>query len=255
MESRWGSWPAFSAALLLVSAYVLLAQESSATGAISMRPPDALANSVMQDMHIPTTPGAPFSAKSVSTLVETRHGSPMLFGFFSMVARNSSGRMYFESRRLFPASGEPAPRRYFIVIDPGEHTRTVCYPATKTCRINSFKHVSDTEPQTSEEAAPASTTESVSLGTDVIESVTVSGTREITTIAAGAYGNREPITTYKEVWHSPELDLDVSITRTDPRWGRQTRRLTEISRGEPDPDYFAIPADYKMLDNRTSAKQ
>src|ERR1700722_9768877 len=210
MESRWGSWPAFSAALLLVSAYVLLAQESSATGAIPMRPPDALANSVMQDMHIPTTPGAPFSAKSVSTLVETRHGSPMLFGFFSMVARNSSGRMYFESRRLFPASGEPAPRRYFIVIDPGEHTRTVCYPPTKTCRINSFKHVSDTEPQTSEEAAPASTTESVSLGTDVIESVTVSGTREITTIAAGAYGNREPITTYKEVWHSPELDLDVS---------------------------------------------
>ena len=85
--------------------------------------------------------------------------------------------------------------------------------------------------------------------------MTVSGTREITTIAAGAYGNREPITTYKEVWRSPELDLDVSITRTDPRWGRQTRRLTEISRGEPDPDYFAIPADYKMLDNRTPAKQ
>ena len=135
-----------------------------------MRPPDAPANSIIQDMHIPTTPGAPFSAKSVATLQETRHGSPMLFGFFSMVARNSSGRMYFENRRFFPASGEPAPRRYFIVIDPGEHTRTVCYPATKTCRINSFKHISEAEPQTSEEAAPASTTESISLGTDVIES-------------------------------------------------------------------------------------
>lgn len=36
--------------------------------------------------------------------------------------------------------------------------------------------------------------------------------------AAGAYGNREPMTTYEEIWHSSELDLDVSITRTDPRW-------------------------------------
>jgi len=255
MKSLWGSWPVFPAVLVLLSASVLLAQDISPTDLIRMRPPDAPANSVIQDMHIPTTPGAPFSAKSVATLVETRHGSPMLFGFFSMVARNSSGRMYFENRRFFPASGDPAPRRYFIVIDPGEHTRTVCYPTTKTCRINSFKHISDVEPQTSEEAAPASTTESVSLGTDVIESVPVSGTREITTIAAGAYGNHEPITTTKEVWHSPELDLDVSITRTDPRGGRQTRRLTEISRGEPDPDYFAIPADYKMLDNRTPAQQ
>ncbi len=255
MKSRWGSWPAFPAVLLLMSASVVVAQEPSATGAIRMRPPDALANSVIQDMCVPTTPGAPFSAKSVATLVETRHGSLMLFGFFSMVARNSSGRMYFENRRFFPASGEAAPRRYFILDDPVEHTRTVCYPATKTCRINSSHHISDVVPQTSEEAAPASTTESISLGTDVIESVAVSGTREITTIAAGAYGNREPITTTKEVWHSPELDLDVSITRTDPRWGRQTRRLTEISRGEPDPDYFAIPADYKMLDNRTPAKQ
>ena len=255
MKSRWGSWPAFPAALLLLSASVLPAQEPSPTDLIPMRPPDALANSVIKDMYVPTTPGAPFSAKSVATLVATRHGSPMLFGFFSMVARNSSGQMYFENRRFFPASGEPAPRTYFILIDPGEHTRTVCYPATKTCRINGFKHISEAEPQTSVEAAPASTTESIALGTDVIESVTVSGTREITTIATGAYGNREPITTYKEVWHSPELDLDVSITRTDPRWGRQTRRLTEISRGEPDPDYFAIPADYKMLDNRTSAKE
>ena len=85
--------------------------------------------------------------------------------------------------------------------------------------------------------------------------MTVSGTREIHYDRCRAYGNRESITTYKEVGHSPELDLDVSITRTDPRWGRQTRRLTEISSGEPDPDYFAIPADYKMLDNRTPAKQ
>jgi hypothetical protein len=141
------------------------------------------------------------------------------------------------------------------MIDAGEHTRTVCYVATKTCRINSFRHSTYDESQSRDEAPPASRTETVSLGTNVIEAVTVTGTRETTTIAAGAFGNGLPIITTKEVWHSPELDLDVSTTRTDPRNGTQTRKMTEISRAEPDAQYFSIPADYELLDNRVPAKQ
>jgi len=155
----------------------------------------------------------------------------------------------------FGASGEPLPRTYFIVIDPAEHTRTTCYVATRTCRINAFRHVSYDETEKADEAPRASTTESISLGSQEIESLTVVGTRETTVIAAGAYGNRQPIVTTKEVWRSPELDLDVSISCTDPRWGAQTRRMTEISRAEPGAENFAIPADYKLLDDRPPAKQ
>jgi hypothetical protein len=253
------SWLALTAALLLASAVALAAQESTprvpvsapvATGAAA---PDLV--QCIENMYVPPIPHAPFSAKSVASLTHTlRGGSTSYFEFFSLLARDSSGRIYFENRRPMPTSGDPEPRTYFIVIDPGERTRTICYVATKTCRINSFRRTTYAESQSRDEAPPASSTESVSLGTDVIESLTVTGTRETTTIAAGAYGNHRPIITTKEVWHSPELDLDVFTTRTDPRNGAQTRKITEISRAEPDAQYFSIPFDYEMLDNRVHTK-
>lgn len=254
MTSSRSLWLVMLVTLLAGSVTVLSAQEPSAEADPPVaRFPDAAANAVIYDMHISTTPSAPFSAKSVASLTQIRHGQTVQFAFFSLVARDASGRMYFENRRAFSNAGEPSLHTYFIFIDPGEHTRTVCYVATKTCRINAFRHVSYDDSQTRDEVPPASKTESVNLGTNVIESLNVVGTREVTTIAAGAFGNR-PIVTTKEVWHSPELDLDVSITRSDPRWGTQTRKMTEISRGEPDSEYFGIPADYKLLDHRPPAK-
>jgi len=248
------AWLVLPAAMLVASVALLPAQNSSTQELAGLLPPDAAANAVIADMYIPTTPSEPFSAKSVASLTQLRDKSTLRFGFISLVARDSTGRMYFENRRSLTASGEPLPRTYFIVIDPGEHTRTMCYVATKTCRINAFRRVTYAESEIRDETSAASTTESANLGTEEIDSITVVGTRETTSIAAGAYGNRQPIVTSKEVWHSPELDLDVSITRTDPRWGTQTRKITEISRGEPDPEYFAIPTDYKLLDNRPPAK-
>ena len=97
--------------------------------------------------------------------------------------------------------------------------------------------------------------QSVSLGTNVIDALTLEGTREITTVAVGAYGNSKPLTITRELWHSPELDLDVVITKTDPRSGRFTRKIEILSRNEPDPEYFAIPADYTFLDNRPKVKK
>jgi hypothetical protein len=236
-------------AFLIVSAAVLTAQEPSLVPA-GTRPPDAAANTIIDNMYVPTTPNAPFTAKSVAVLTQNRQGSTVPFGFMSLVARDSSGRTYFENRRPFAPSGEPLPRTYFIVIDPGEHTRTMCYVATKTCRINAFRHVTDADSETDVEAPRATATESVSLGTRMMESIPVVGTRDTTAIAAGAYGNRQPFFVTKEVWHSPDLNLDVLITRTDPRWVEQTRKMTEISPGEPDATYFAIPGDYQLLDNR-----
>ena len=256
------SWLGFIAFVFLASAVAQPAQESSrvpvsapvatAVGATATAPDLAPG---IENMYVPPTPHAPFSAKSVASLTRSLHdGSTSYSEFFSLLARDSSGRIYFENRRPMPTSGDPEPRTYFIMIDPGEHTRTTCYVATKSCRINSFRRTTYAESQSRDEAPPASSSESVSLGTDVIEALTVTGTRETTTIAAGAYGNHRPIITTKEVWHSPELDLDVFTTRSDPRNGTQTRKITEISRAEPDAQYFSIPSDYEMLDNRVHAK-
>jgi hypothetical protein len=249
------SWLLSVAAIPLVSAAVVFAQESPVSLPSGTRPPDGAANSVMESMHIPSTTGAPFSATSVALLTQLRQGSTVRFGFISQVARDSSGRLYFENRRTIGPSGEPLARAYFIVVDPEARTRTVCYVTTKTCRIDAFHHESYDVSEGGEEAPPARATDSVSLGKRVIESEVVEGTRETTVIAAGAYGNRDSIVRTEEVWHSPDLDLDLLITRTDPRWGTQTRKMTEISRADPDPAFFTIPADYKMLDNRPPSKQ
>jgi hypothetical protein len=86
-----------------------------------------------------------------------------------------------------------------------------------------------------------------SLGTRDIEGVTAEGTRTITTIPAGAIGNERPIETVYERWYSKELQLIVFSKHTDPRFGEQTYRLTNISRSEPDRSLFAPPADYKIV--------
>jgi hypothetical protein len=262
MMPRNASRFALLAALLLVYPCSAAAQGDSPqkpSGAASARifPPDAAANRAIENMYVPTKAGEPFSAKSVATLTRTlSDGRVIEFGFFSLLARDSSGKLYFENRRNFPPEGsEPKPRTYFTIIDPGEHTRTMCYPATKTCRISGFKHVSYSDGEDGEEAPPASSSESASLGTSVMESLTVTGSRETTTIAAGAYGNEQPIVITRDVWHSPELDLNISMTKSDPRSGTQTRKITEILRAEPDSQYFAIPADYKFLDDRPHPKQ
>jgi hypothetical protein len=167
-----------------------------------------------------------------------------------MLARDSSGKLYFENRRAIEESGEMAPRWQFVIIDPKRQTRTTCYVETKTCRINAYRQVTYRESEGVEDAPRATKMESASLGTSVIDSLSVEGTKETTSVAAGAYGNSQPMEITREIWHSPELDLNVLITKVDPRTGTTTRKIDIVSRGEPDAAYFAIPPDYTFLDNR-----
>ena len=69
------------------------------------------------------------------------------------------------------------------------------------------------------------------------------------------YGNSKPLVITRDLWHSPELDLDVMISKTDPRSGTFVRKVEIISRNEPDPEYFTIPSDYTFLDNRPTARK
>ena len=68
------------------------------------------------------------------------------------------------------------------------------------------------------------------------------------TIPAGQIGNELPINIVSERWFSPELKVLVMSRQSDPRFGETTYRLTNISRGEPAPDLFEVPADYQIVD-------
>jgi hypothetical protein len=84
------------------------------------------------------------------------------------------------------------------------------------------------------------------LGKQTIEGVEAVGTRFTTTIAAGEVGNEQPISVVFEKWYSEELQTVVMTRSTDPRFGENTYRLTNINRGEPAHSLFEVPADYTL---------
>ena len=89
-----------------------------------------------------------------------------------------------------------------------------------------------------------------SLGSRDFEGVRADGTRTTHTIAAGVIGNEKPIALVTERWYSPELNLVMMSSNSDPRSGITVYRLANIKRGEPAADLFKVPADYKMRSER-----
>jgi hypothetical protein len=86
-----------------------------------------------------------------------------------------------------------------------------------------------------------------SLGIQDFEGVEAEGTRTTTTIPAGAIGNERPIDIIYERWYSKDLQMIISSRHSDPRFGDQTYKLTNIIRANPEGTLFVLPADFKML--------
>lgn len=87
------------------------------------------------------------------------------------------------------------------------------------------------------------------LGTRDFEGVSAEGTRRTTIIPAGAIGNDRPIEIVYERWFSKDLGMVVYSKNTDPRFGEQTYRITNVVRNEPDPSLFSVPTGYKRVDD------
>lgn len=88
------------------------------------------------------------------------------------------------------------------------------------------------------------------LGTQVIEGVNAKGKRETQTIPVGQIGNDRPIQVVSETWYSDELQMVVLSKHSDPRVGESEYRLTNISRDEPNPALFEVPAGYTIRDRK-----
>jgi hypothetical protein len=204
--------------------------------------------------------GAPFSA-SVST--ETTHtlqdGTVIHRSSQGSIARDSQGRsrreMTFSGFGPLAASG--GTRTRVSILDPVNGTHFMLDPASKTARKMSFqdhgpKNAANAEgrlekkqeKRAQEEAAGTLKTES--LGTQVINGVSAEGTRVTHTIPAGQIGNDKPIVSTSERWYSPDLQVVVKSTRTDPQFGTTTYSLTNIQKGEPASSLFTVPSDYAV---------
>jgi len=89
------------------------------------------------------------------------------------------------------------------------------------------------------------------LGTQNFEGIDAEGTRTTTTIPAGSIGNERPIEIVYERWYSKDLKMIVYSKHSDPRFGEQTYRLTNINRSEPDPSLFTPPPGFKVVSSNT----
>lgn len=85
-----------------------------------------------------------------------------------------------------------------------------------------------------------------SLGTQPINGVNAEGTRLTHTIPVGRIGNDRPINIVFERWYSPDLQVVVKSTRSDPRFGTTTYTVTNVQRTEPAPALFTVPSGYTV---------
>jgi hypothetical protein len=88
------------------------------------------------------------------------------------------------------------------------------------------------------------------LGTSTMDDLDVQETRETRTYNAGTFGNDRPVAVTKEFWYSPQLKINLAVTRNDPRTGEQRLQVTELSLSEPDPSWFVPPQEFKVVDLR-----
>lgn len=98
--------------------------------------------------------------------------------------------------------------------------------------------------------APRAEWKSEDLGTRTIAGVEARGQRTLRTIPAGEDGNELPLVITDEEWFAKDLGVEVMAVRDDPRVGRSTFEVQEITVGQPDASLFAPPAGYKIVDDQ-----
>jgi hypothetical protein len=183
-------------------------------------------------------------------------GTVVTTHLYAKLARDGQGRIYREHVSFVPVnSNEESKRREIDLLDPITHTRTACIVATRRCTVTGYHAATSFTPK------PAGSFDEgnrfltrLNLGSDVIDDLNVVGTRETITTNAGVIGNSQRLVVTREFWYSPDLQVNLAVTRKDPREGTQVIRVVDLSRSEPDPAIFQVPAGFVVVGNREPAK-
>jgi len=215
--------------------------------------PDSGMTGHVDGLFIPLATGAPFHAKiTVQIDRQLPDGTKVGQKYYTLVARDGNGREYRENRDLVPAdSDREPPINFTIVYDPKTSLRTTCYPDRHTCQQITFD---PTQHPVEEPAGPSSDGKSVlmreDLGKKTIDGMECTGTRETRTFNPGAFGNDKPVVVIKEIWYSPQLQFNLSVTRSDPRNGTQKLEVVDLKLGDPGAEWFTMPDGYRLVSGR-----
>jgi hypothetical protein len=198
------------------------------------------------------TPNAPFTATVVTSMTTIQpNGSKRTTYNRRIVARDSSGRVFQERRYLTPTGDtEPSPLSLLQYEDPNRHRTYRCDPIQHICNLYEF-YLQKPAPLTPVSSSPnsAGTMTREDLGRRTQDTLELIGSRETTTVPAGAIGDEKLAPLVKEFWYSPDLGINVLTTRSDPRVSAlQSFSVENIDLKEPNPKLFNPPSDYRVLD-------
>ncbi|HYA61963.1 MAG TPA: hypothetical protein VED66_02100 [Candidatus Sulfotelmatobacter sp.] len=208
--------------------------------------------------------GAPYSAVAVTETKQTlADGNTIDRKVQSNIFRDGQGRTRrettFAGAGPLAASGQP--RTAIMIHDPVASTAFVLHPDAKTAeqlptRPGGPKRGANLqnrfEARIQQEIANG-TLKKEDLGVQTINGISAQGTRYTRTIPAGQVGNANPIMITNEQWYSPDLQVVVKSTRTDPRFGVTTYTLSNIQRTEPAATLFTVPSDYTVTQGKPRA--
>jgi hypothetical protein len=195
---------------------------------------------------------APYSADGVTRTTQVLgDGNRIEQGTTQKLYRDSEGRERREETVLATGALAQADMPHLITIsDPVENVSYTLDTSQHTARrINGLAGKSFVYygVGVSRGGAQEQSAAKEDLGSKNIEGVTAQGTRTTETIPAGQVGNVAPIKIVDEVWYSPDLNMDVLTTHSDPRSGEVVYKLTNVQRGEQPRSLFEVPADYKVI--------
>jgi len=241
---------------LLLRGGALQAQQSNA-----LHPPDYPGvRTIIPGIFVTPVAGAPFSGTvEILSKQSMPDGTVYTRRTINHIARNSSGVIYNERRKLEPPSfqGEPLILTSHI-YDPQTRLSTFLSPETQVAR----QMVLSTPPQAPENSTPATmvvlakaqnlTTKD--LGTETVAGLILHGTRKQRTVPATLSGTGHDVTITDDYWYSEDLKVYLVLKHNDPRSGEQIVGIVSVDRKEPDPSIFQITPAYKVV-NETPVEQ
>ena len=191
-----------------------------------------------------------------------RDGTPLMHRVSSSkIYRDSQGRVRTEEP-LQLGSAEPTSPLLVVIKDCGVGFEYTLDTRNRVAHRFTFSATSSSANPTASVSAPTVSTPTVptqtaapakyqasneNLGTQTIEGLMVEGRRDTLSYPAGTWGYDRPIKTVHEVWMSKELGIIVMSRNSMPAEDL-VFRLTNISRMEPDPFLFVVPAEYTIVD-------
>jgi len=199
--------------------------------------------------------GAPFSATGNSETTQTLQDGTMIHRTTSTALyRDSAGRFRREVTLsgLGPLQTSGKPHTMIMIGDPVAGVHYMLNPSQKVAHKMTLPNGAkrgDFEQKMQSHIAKEEASGEVkkeSLGTQAINGVNAEGTRITHTIPAGQIGNDKPIQVVLERWYSPDLQMVVKSTRSDPRFGTTTYALSNVQRTEPAAALFTVPPDYTV---------